>query len=67
MTERDIETILGLAANRLNPTRTAKALFMNRGTVIYHIEKIKRITGLDATDFYDLCILLHMVNERRTT
>lgn len=61
MDERDVKIILALADNRMNVSSVAVALFMHRNTVVYHIEKIKRITGLDPTDFHDLCKLVQMV------
>ena len=61
MSERDVDIILALADNQMKPSRVGRELFLHRNTVMYHIEKIKSITGLDPTDFYDLCKLLQMV------
>ena len=60
MDERDVKIILALADNRMNATEVSRVMFMHRNTVVYHIEKIKRITGLDPTDFHDLCKLVQI-------
>lgn len=64
MDELDVKIILAFADNRMNTTATARALFMHRNTAVYRITKIKRITGLDPMNFYDLVKLVHMVGER---
>ena len=56
--ERDYKIIQMMAEKNLNVSMTAEALYMHRNTVVYHIEKIKRITGLDARLFFDLHKLL---------
>lgn len=58
MDERDVEVILALADNNMNETKTARDLFMHRNTVVYHIRKVKRLTGLDPMKFHDLCKLV---------
>lgn len=56
--ERARQVILTLADADLNVNETARRLFLSRNTVEYHIEKIKRRTGLDPTKFHGLCKLL---------
>ena len=58
---RDYRIILAFADSGMNIAETAFVVYMNRGTVIYHMEKIKRITGLDPRNFYDLYKLVSMV------
>jgi sugar diacid utilization regulator len=65
MDERNVTIILALADHNLNVSRVCKAVFMSRSTVQRHIKKIKRVTGLDATAFHDLCKLMQMVGERK--
>lgn len=65
MDERDAEIILALADHDLNITKVARAGYMHRNTVLYHIGKIRKSTGLDPTKFYDLNKLLQMVRKRR--
>lgn len=37
--------------NNLNVSRTAEALYMHRNTLMYRLNKIKKITGLDVKNF----------------
>ena len=60
---KDIEIILALAEYNLNETAIARSRYMHRNTVVYHIKKVKRVTGLDPTKFYDLCKLIQMIKE----
>ena len=64
LTDTDFEVVLSMADNDMNPTRTANKMFMNRNTVIYHIRKVKKLTGLDARNFYDLIKLVRMARSR---
>lgn len=58
--ERDFQIILSLAKNNLKATETSYDLDVHRGTVLYRIDKIKSITGLDPLNFYDLYKLVEM-------
>lgn len=64
MDERDAEIVLALADHNMNTSETARVGYMHRNTVLYHIRKIKRETGLDPTNFYDLCKLVKMAKRR---
>jgi len=46
-----IETIQCFFENSLNVSETARRLFIHRNTLVYRLEKIKKITGLDLRDF----------------
>lgn len=61
--EMDFRVILFLAKNSMRATETAYDLYVHRNTVIYRIGKIKRITGLDPMNFYDLCKLVGMAQQ----
>ena len=61
MEELDAKIILSLAENRINASEVARRLFMHRNTVTYHTDKVKRTTGLDPLDFYDLHELVNMI------
>ena len=67
MNETDVKIILALAEHRMNASKADVVTHMHRNTVTYHIERIKRITGLDPTDFRDLCKLLEIIGEEDTT
>lgn len=58
MSNKDI--IRGLADNNLNTTATAKALYMGRRTLYRYIEQIKKSTGLNPLNFWDLIELMKM-------
>ena len=64
MDELDARIILALADNGMVVSEAAKVVFMHRNGVVHRIEKIHQITGLDPTDFWDLCKLVQMVKER---
>ena len=46
-----------LFRQNLNISKTAKELFMHRNTLIYRLDKLKRVTGLDVSCFDDAVIL----------
>lgn len=45
------ETIVKFFENNLNLSETARKLFVHRNTLVYRLEKIKRLTGLDIREF----------------
>ena len=64
LSELDKELITAFAKYDMRPYRVSKNTYVCKGTVIYHIKKIKKKTGLDMRRFYDLCKLLEMVNSQ---
>ena len=42
--------------NSLNISETARKLFVHRNTLVYRIEKIKKLTGLDLRNFEDAIV-----------
>ncbi|MBU1427229.1 helix-turn-helix domain-containing protein [bacterium] len=48
-----LETLQGFFDNNLSITQTAKALFVHRNTLLYRLERVKKITGLDPKKFDD--------------
>lgn len=63
MTETEARVILALAENSMNIAETARRIYVHRNTVEYHIAKIKRKTGLDARNFYQLYELTRRAEE----
>ena len=61
----DKEIIFALAECDMRPFRVPQKIYVSKGTVAYHIKKIKEKTGLDAKKFYDLCKLLEIVNTQQ--
>lgn len=54
LTEPQARIILALAVNNINVSATAKALHYDRTTVDYRLLQIRRRTGLNPKNFYDL-------------
>lgn len=61
MTDLDKEIIMAMADCNMNESEVSRKLFMHRNTVVYHINRVKKLTGLDSTNFYDLHKLVTMV------
>ena len=64
LTDVDFQIILALADNNMNESETSRSLFMHRNNVVYHIGKVKKLTGLDPTNFYDLVKLPKMARKK---
>lgn len=63
MTVRQAEVIVSLAENSLNARAVARAMFIHYQTVYYNIHMIRKNTGLNPMNYYDLCILLPQARE----
>lgn len=63
ISKMDIKVVFALADCGLNPSRTARKLFVHRNTVLHHIGEIKSYTGLNPLDFYDMVELLERFKE----
>ena len=51
MDEDTLETINKFFENNLNVSETSRKLYVHRNTLVYRLEKIKKITGLDLREF----------------
>ena len=49
-------TINKFFENNLNVSETSRKLFVHRNTLVYRLEKIKRLTGLDLREFDDAIV-----------
>ncbi len=49
-------TIQKFFENNLNVSETSRKLFVHRNTLVYRLEKIKKLTGLDLRDFDDAIV-----------
>lgn len=65
MTKQDARIVAAMADCNLRPSEVARREYMHRNTVLYHLDKVKRETGLDAQNFYDLIKLLEIVKEEQ--
>lgn len=52
-TEEELNTINKFFENNLNISETARELFIHRNTLVYHLEKLQKTTGLDIRRFDD--------------
>lgn len=48
-------------ANNLNISLTSKAGYMHRNTLIYRLDKIKALVGLDIRNFNDAVVFQHLI------
>ena len=58
ITKRDKEVIIAYAENNMNASETARNIFMSRNSVVYHLDRVKKITKLNPCWFYDLVELV---------
>lgn len=55
--EETLFTIQKFFENNLNVSETARKLFVHRNTLVYRLEKIKKLTGLDLREFDNAIVL----------
>lgn len=65
LSEDRCKIILSLADNKMNVSEVSRQLYMHRNTVVYHINRIRQITGKDPLNFYDLYRLVILAKEER--
>ena len=58
MTNHEKEIIKTLADCDMNVLKTARVMHYHRSTIAYHLRSIKKKTGMDPLNFYDLVRLL---------
>lgn len=63
LTDIDISIIKQMCECDMNRKRVAKAVYMHRNTVDYHIFGIKEKTGYDIRKFYDLVALSKIIKD----
>ena len=57
LTEEELLTVNKFFEKNLNISETARDLFMHRNTLVYHLEKLQKKTGLDIRRFDDAMTL----------
>jgi len=61
LNEEMLTTILKFFQCNLNLSETARKLYIHRNTLIYRLDKIQKVTGLDLRDFEDAVLLKIMI------
>ena len=56
-----LTTINAFFENDLNVTKTSSKAFMHRNTLVYRLNKIKKISGLDLRNFEDATIFKTLI------
>lgn len=56
--DRVTQVLVAYAQNNMSEAKTARALFMHRNTVEYHLSKAKEKYGLNPKNLFDLCRIL---------
>ena len=49
--EEELTTVYTFFDNNLNISETVRQLYVHRNTLVYRLEKIKKLTGLDLREF----------------
>ena len=60
MTCREKEIVQAMADNWLSQTKAGREIFLSYRTVDYHVSAIRKRTGLDPRDFWDMIRLVQM-------
>ena len=63
MNKEDAHIVVMMANHSMNIGEVSRKLFMHRNTVTYHLDKVKRQTGLDPRRFDDLVELVKIAQE----
>lgn len=61
LSETDIQVVLAFAENNMRYLEAARQLYFHPNSIRYHLEQVRRKTGLDGTQFYDLVELLNRI------
>ena len=56
LVQETLFTIQKFFENNLNVSETSRKLFVHRNTLVYRLEKIKKLTGLDLREFEDAIV-----------
>ena len=56
MDDETLQTIDKFFENNLNVSETSRQLFVHRNTLVYRLDKIERLTGLDLRKFDDAVV-----------
>ena len=63
ITPTDKDVLLAYADCDMNAKQTSREIHMNSHNVDYHLDKVKRVSGIDPRTFYGLAELLEQIRE----
>lgn len=58
MDELDRDILITLVESGMNQSEVARRLYVHRNTIVYRLNKIRKTTGLDPLNVYDLIELI---------
>ena len=64
ISKTDITTVLALANANMNLSTAAKHLYIHRNTMIYRLDHVNRVTGIDVKSFKGLFIMYSLYQVR---
>ncbi len=65
LTNSDLDTVLSFAEQGMKVYKVAENMYYSRNTIAYRLQKVKKFTGLDPHNFYDLITLVDMCKHDR--
>lgn len=66
LSDTQISVLKAFAKNDMNAAATAAAMYLTRGTVVYHLKQIHDKTGVNPHSFYGLVHLLVTIKKKET-
>lgn len=60
MKDKDRETVLCYAESNMNVRETARRMFYHSETIRYRLRQVRKTTGLNPMNFFDLTKLVEM-------
>jgi carbohydrate diacid regulator len=65
ITAVNLECLAAYAHANMNVSVASEKVFRHRNTVEYHLEQVKKKTGLDPKNFFDLAKLMEITGEMK--
>lgn len=66
LSDTQINVLKAFAKNDMNISDASAAMYLTRGTVVYHLKQIYDKTGVDPHKFYGLLHLLITIKKKET-
>ena len=65
MDELDRDILIALVESGMNQSEVARRLHVHRNTVVYRLNKMRKTTGLNPLNVYDLIELIKRIKEEK--